>query len=642
MTEQTKNMAGPAAGGLCRGGWVKRLGESLAEVLGGIWQGGGWLRRFLIDPGPAKPFAEGQPVRLIVESDAADADWLRSLLLRLRPAYKQAIWMALAINALALLTAIFTMQVYDRVVAHAGYSTLTALVLGMLVVVVIDYAMRTGRALLLQRVGGRVEVEIARAVFNRLLRLPTVELEKRSPAYWQLTFRDIELVRSTCAGATAMLLIDLPFLLLSFGLVALIAWPVVPVVLVTTAAFVGLAWYSGRGAKQNNEREKQLIIQRDVAIAELSGARVALKALGAGDSATRRWEMHYAHWMRESLMRSQESDRYRDLANEMSTLNMVMTTSFGALAILNQLMSMGSLIAANILAGKLVAPFVQLVGQWRSWGQFLAAKRRLDELMSQPLERDSSAVTLLRPDGVLRMEGMNFAYPGSSALQIRQLSGQIGPHGMHAIVGANGSGKTTLLKLLRGLYTPSEGRVLVDGADIAQFAQKDLARWIAYLPQQVQLISGTVRDNIALSDSDATDQQIVRAATLACAHVFLVDLPDGYGTQVGEGGMRFSGGQRKRIAIAQVLMHDPAILLLDEPTSDLDRDAEQAFILTLRELAKDHTVVVVTHSPAILVHCNGIIVMDKGRIVSAGPASQILPRLGVPVVPVRQEVARAG
>lgn len=601
-------------------------GEKGAQSWQNAWQS---FQSFLRAPGPAAPSLGAAEAGSDVGDDLTGADWLRGLLLRMRPAYKQAIWMALAVNSLALLTAIFTMQVYDRVVAHAGYSTLAALVMGMLVVVALDYFLRTGRALLLQRVGGRIEVEIARAVFQRLLRLPALELEKRSPAYWQAMFRDIELLRSTCAGATAMLLIDLPFLLLSFALIAVIALPLLPVVFLTMTAFVALAWYSGRSARENNEREKERVINRDIAIAELSGARLALKALGASEAASVRWESHYALWMRESMLRSQESDRYRDMANELTTLNMVMTTTFGALAILSQLMSLGALIAANILAGKLVAPLVQLVGQWRSWGQFLAAKRRIDALMVIDLEREHTDVTLPRPKGVLRMEEVEFSYPESSAPQIHQVSGQIGPNGLHAIVGSNGSGKTTLLKLLRGLYLPSKGRIVLDGADLKQFSQKDLSRWIGYLPQQIHLVSGTVRDNLTLSSLDASDEQIVRATTLACAHGFLVDLPDGYGTQVGEGGMRFSGGQRKRIAIAQVLLHDPAILLLDEPTSDLDRDAEQAFIGTLRELARDHTVIVVTHSPAILAHCNGLIVMDKGRIVAAGPASQLLPSLGM-------------
>ena len=560
---------------------------------------------------------------------AARGEWLREELRQLRPAYRQAIGMALCINTLGLLTAIFSLQVYDRVVAHAGYNSLVAMVLGMVVVILIDYMLRTGRALLLQRMGGKIEVHVARAVFERLMRLPVVELERRSPSFWQGTFRDIEIVRSTCSGATAMLLIDLPFLLLSLGLIALIAWPVFPVSVAAIIAFMLLAWWSGRSVRDNAEREKQRVISRDVALAELASARIALKSLGAGEAAAARWEAQYAHWMAESLERSRESDRYRDIANSMTTINMVATTSFGALAILSQMMTMGALIAANILAGKLVAPLVQLVGQWRSWGHYLAARKRLDDLMMIPLEREQSGIDLPRPKGVMKLDTVEFAYPGSKANQVDKLAGQLGPNGLHAIIGANGSGKTTLLKLLRGLYAPQAGRVLLDDADLGQFSQRDLSRWIGYLPQHVQLISGTVRDNIALSDPGIDDERVLEAARIACAHDFIVDLPDGYATEMGEAGSRFSGGQRKRIAIAQALLHNPPVLLLDEPTSDLDRAAEQAFIASLKSLAADHTVIVVTHSPALLTQCNGILVMDKGRIAMAGPAAQVLPKLGL-------------
>lgn len=194
---------------------------------------------------------------------------------------------------------------------------------------------------------------------------------------------------------------------------------------------------------------------------------------------------------------------------------------------------------------------------------------------------------------------------------------------------------------MRGLYAPLDGRVLLDGADLAQFAHSDLSRWIGYLPQQVSLVSGTVRDNLLMAKFNATDEEILRATQLACAHDFLLDLPDGYGTQVAEGGSRFSGGQRKRIAIAQTLLNDPRILLLDEPTSDLDSAAEKAFVATLKELARDHTVVVVTHSPALLLQCNGIVVMDRGKVVAAGPAVQILPKLGLSPVLVDKELQHA-
>jgi ATP-binding cassette subfamily C protein LapB len=229
------------------------------------------------------------------------------------------------------------------------------------------------------------------------------------------------------------------------------------------------------------------------------------------------------------------------------------------------------------------------------------------------------------------LEGVTYKYPGSEHLQIQPLSGEIGPFGLHAIVGPNGSGKTTLLKIIRGLYPPADGRVMLDGADIHQFTQTELAKRMGYLSQTAQLLSQSVRDNIALSNPAASDELIIKAAQRACAHNFVIDLPDGYATHVGEGARRFSAGQTKRIAIAQALLNDPPVLLFDEPTGELDREAEVQFVQTLRELAKDHTVIVVSHSPYLLSHCQGVMVMNSGKLLAAGPAAQLLPKLGINV-----------
>jgi ATP-binding cassette subfamily C protein LapB len=590
-----------------------------------------WLWQFYNAPGPHEEKAHS----LAADAVPEHTDWLRELLLPLRPAYKQALWLAFFVNLIGLGTAVFTLQVYDRVVGHHAMSSLVALVLGMAIAIAFDHVLRSGRAQLLQRVGLRIEVEIARRAFNRMLALPGLVLENRPAAYWQTVFRDIELVRATCSGATALLLIELPFLILSLLLLAVIALPLLPVAIITISAFVALAWRSGQVTRHAAESEREKLVSRDVAIAELATARMMLKTNGAITSSTARWERNYASWMEEAVGRSREADHYRDLAHGMTTANTVVTTGFGALAILGNLMSMGSLIAANILAGRMVSPLVQLVGQWRVFGQFAAAKKRLDGLFALPIERLNTAVALPRPTGVLLMDAVTFRYPKCEHDQLQALSGQLGPNGLHAVVGANGSGKTTLLKILRGIYTPASGRVLIDGGDLLQFSQADLSRWIGYLPQQVQLLSGSVRDSISLADPSCSDDMIITAAKRACAHDFIVNLPDGYATELGEGGGRLSGGERKRIAIAQVMLNDPPVLLLDEPTADLDRDAEQIFIANLRELASDHTVLAVTHSPAVLMQCNGILVMDKGRLVAAGPAEQILPQLGIKVTASR-------
>jgi ATP-binding cassette subfamily C protein LapB len=297
--------------------------------------------------------------------------------------------------------------------------------------------------------------------------------------------------------------------------------------------------------------------------------------------------------------------------------------------ILSQNLTLGALIATNILTGRMVSPLVQLVSQWRMFGQFRSAKKRLDQLFQLPLDRESDAVELPPAQGVLRLDRVSFQYAGTEIQQVQGISGQIGPRGLHGVVGPNGSGKTTLLKLLRGLYVPSEGRVLLEDADLAQHSQRYLARQIGYLAQDAHLLSISVRDNIALGKPDATDEEIVRAAQLAGAHEFLIDSPDGYGTLIGPEGRRFSVGQSKRILIAQALVSQSPILLMDEPTSELDRETEMKLVSTLRELAQHKTIIVVSHSHQLLAYCHGLLVMKDGKLVAAGSASSILPKLGI-------------
>jgi len=556
-------------------------------------------------------------------------DWLRHILEPHRAAYKQTIWLALAINLMGLFAAIFSLQVYDRVVAHAGYATLFALVTGMVIVIAMDHVFRSGRAVVLQQVGAQIEVAIARGVFRRMMALPTPQLEKLPPSYWQAVYRDVEVVRGTFSGATAMLIIDLPFVVLSLVTVALIALPLLPVALVTIAAFVLLAWRSGEVTRDATESEREQLVHRDAAIAELASARLHLKALAADEPAAMRWDGRYAAWLDESLGRSREADHFRELAHGMTTANTVMVTTLGALFILGQHLTLGALIATNILTGRMVSPLVQLVSQWRMFGQFKSAKKRLDMLFSMPLDRESDAVALPDAQGVLRLDRASFQYAGTELQQVQSISGQIGPYGMHGVVGPNGSGKTTLLKLLRGLYAPTDGRVLLDEADLVQHSQRYLAQQIAYLAQDAHLLSISVRDNIALGKPDATDAEIVRAAQLAGAHEFLIDSPDGYGTLIGPEGRRFSVGQTKRILIAQALVSNAPVILLDEPTSELDHDTELKLIMSLRELAKRKTIVVVSHSHLMLAHCQGLMVMKDGKLIAAGAAASLLPKLGI-------------
>ncbi len=535
--------------------------------------------------------------------------------------------MSLFVNLLALAVPVFVLQVYDRVVFHGGLSTLQGLVVGMAGVLVFDFVLRQARARILQRVALRIDVEVGRALFEKVVALPLRILESRSAAHWQSLFRDVDVVRNTLSGASAVLLADLPFAVLFLGLVFVIAPAIAWILLVMLPIFVIVAWRSGRVMTEANQRERETSLSRDALISEMIAGRTTVKSLGLERAIRPVWEARHGENIERAITRGGKADVYANLGTTLTMLTTIALTTVGALAIMDQRLTIGGLIATNMLAGRLIGPLNQLVAQWRNYASFRQASDRLGELFSLPSERPDSAVKLERPTGELVVENLTFSFAEDAAPVVDRVSLKIGPNGVHALVGRNGSGKTTLLKLLQGLYAPSHGRVVLDGADIEQFTRGELTAWIGYVPQESVLFAGTVRDNIAHRRPEATDEQVLQAAKAAGVHQFIIDLPDGYATEIGEAGQRLSGGQRQRLAIARALVGDPAVLLLDEPSSNLDRQAEVQLRRTFEDLGRRCTVIVVTHSPILLTACQTLIALDRGRVALAGPAEEILPRL---------------
>jgi ATP-binding cassette subfamily C protein LapB len=264
---------------------------------------------------------------------------------------------------------------------------------------------------------------------------------------------------------------------------------------------------------------------------------------------------------------------------------------------------------------------------WRIYAGFGDAVGRLGQVFAMPSERQHSTIEMLRPAGRISLENVSYAYTPGMLPMVDKVTVTIQPQCMTALIGRNGSGKTTLLKLIQGLYVPTTGRVLLDGGDVTQFSRSQIADWIGYVPQECVLFTGNLRDNIAYRNPHALDEDIIAAAKAADAHDFIVDLPDGYGSDIGEAGLRLSAGQRQRVAIARALLGDPPVLLLDEPSSNLDRQSELELRRTLSRLALQRTVIIVTHSPVLLSACRDLVALDKGRIAVAGPAAEVLPRL---------------
>jgi len=535
--------------------------------------------------------------------------------------------MSLFVNALALAVPVFTMQVYDRVVFHAGISTLQGLVLGMVFVLIFDYVLRQSRSRIMQRVALRVDVMVGRQVFDKFMALPLKTLEAKPGAHWQSLFRDVDVVRNTLSGASAVLMADLPFAILFLGVVFVIAPAIAWVLLVLLPVFVVVAWRSGNVVADANREERDASQSRDALIAEMIAGRTTIKALALDRAIRPIWEERHAENIERSIARGGKADSYSNLGTTLTMLTTICLTAVGAIAIIDHRLTIGGLIATNMLSGRLIGPLNQLVNQWRTYSSFKQAVERLGQLFAEPGERLASEITMDRPQGEIAVENVTFAYAENAAPVLDNVSIRIAPGGVNALVGRNGSGKTTLLKILQGLYMPTSGRVLLDGADIGQFSRGELATWIGYVPQENVLFAGTFRDNIAHRMPDAPDEQIIRAAKAAGIHDFIIDQPDGYATEIGEAGQRLSGGQRQRISIARALVGQPPVLLLDEPSSSLDRQAEHDLRKTLDEIGRTCTVVVVTHSPILLAACRDLFALDRGRLALAGSAQEILPRL---------------
>lgn len=557
----------------------------------------------------------------------ANRSWLKPFLMPFKSVFREVVAMSFFVNLLALAVPVFTLQVYDRVVGSAGISTLQGLIVGMMLVLIFDFILRQSRARILQTVALRVDVELGRRLFRKLMRLPLQTLESRASAHWSSLFRDVDLVRNTLSGSSALLLADLPFAILFLILIFVIAAPVAWVLLVMLPVFMIVAWRSSSVMSEASGEERQSTQSRDSLVAEMIAGRTTIKALALDRSMEPVWEEKHAQNIENAIQRGTKTDGFANLGSSLSLMTSLALTTVGALAIIDQNLTIGALIATNMLSGRIMGPLNQLVSMWRTYSNFLQATDRLGAIFASEADRAVSEVSLEKPKGKISVEDVVFSYSEDLAPVVSNVTLEINPGGIHAMVGRNGSGKTTLLKIIQGLYIPSKGRVLMDGADMAQFTRSELADWLGYVPQESVLFAGTVRDNIASRMPAASDDAIIKAATEAGVHHFIIDLPDGYATDIGEAGSRLSGGQRQRIAVARALVGEPPVVLLDEPSSSLDRHAEHELKDTLVEIAKTRTVIIVSHSPTLLSACDFLYALDRGKLALAGPSSEILPRL---------------
>ncbi len=558
------------------------------------------------------------------------SEMFKEIALRQKQTIVYAAIAALSINTLALGTSFFSMQVYDRVIPTQGLSTLVALAIGVFIAIFLEFLLKLSRAYIVDGASANMDIEYAHDIFSRFLRI-RADVLPQSIGTLSGQLQSYATVRSFIASATLYLLIDFPFSLIFLAVIIMIAGLNIGLVILffmLLSAGVGVLFKRKiesltKNASMASHKKLGLLVE-SVENAE------NVKVTGAGWSLLSRWN----HLSEDAVFDEIQIRRYSDMATFMAgffqQLSYISVVALGAyLVSTTDQLTMGGLIATTILSGRVLSPISMLPNLLVQWGRTKISIEDLDNVYGLALDNEGIEKPL-NPEALqphFRCEHLKFAYGElSPVVNIEKMTIQSGEK--VAIVGTIGSGKSTLLKILAGMYPPTEGKVYLDHIEMQQISRNRLNELIAYLPQQVKLISGTLRDNLLLGLVGIHDERIMEAAAQTGLIHLINALPQGLDTPVPEGGESVSGGQKQMIVLTRMVLTEARALLLDEPTANMDEGTERQLIQTIQsKLTPQHTLVVVTHKPALLTLVDRVIVVNTQGIVLDGAKESVLKQL---------------
>lgn len=554
--------------------------------------------------------------------------WFWGTLADNTPLYRDVLLAAFMINLFAIALPLFTMNVYDRVVPNRAIETLWMLAIGLVIVLVADLVLRTMRGYFLDLASSRVDVRLSAYIMERVLGL-RMENRPLSAGSFASNLRSFETIRDFITSATVTAFIDLPFALIFLVVIGWIAWPLILPILFGILLVMAYALTVHSKMHELSETTYRASAMRNATLIESLVGLEAIKALGAESVMQRKWESSAAFLSRVGAqLRLLSSSTINGAMWAQQFVNVAVVVA-GVYLIADGKLTLGGLIACTMLASRAMAPIGQIAGLLTQYHNAATALKSLDDILQQPVERpvDSNFVTRQHFTGDIEFKDVDFNYPGQDFAALRNVSLKIRAGEHVAILGRVGSGKTTLEKLILGLYQPTSGAVLVDGADLRQLDPAELRRNIGYVPQDVMLFYGSLRDNLTISCPTADDAAVLRAAQVGGLLEFVNSHPRGFDMTVGERGESLSGGQRQAVAIARATLNDPPILLMDEPTGSMDHSSEEEIKQQLRSYAAGKTLLVVTHRTSLLDLVDRIIVIDAGKVVADGPKAQVVEAL---------------
>jgi ATP-binding cassette subfamily C protein LapB len=519
------------------------------------------------------------------------------------------------------------MTVYDRVVPNNAQASLIGLSIGLAVVLIFDFTLKLLRAYFVDVAGADIDRDIGDSVFARLLAI-RLELKKGSTGGLAGMMRELEQLRDFFASATMTAIVDVPFIILTMLLIWILGGVVVLVPAIMIPLVVIVAWVTHPAMERLSARAMGEGLLKQSVLVEAIGGLETVKTAGAAPLLTKRWGRAVQQHSDSSLRQRMIAAIGTTFATSSGTIAYAGITIVGVNLIAEREMTMGGLIACGILGGRAIAPLVQISQLLSRITSTRTAYRQINDMMEMPSEGPAGEPLLLsKPQGKIEFRNVAFRYPGQAERALDAVSFTINPGEHVALLGRVGSGKSTIAKLILGLYPQEDGLIMVDGSDIRQLDPTNLRGHIGATMQEAVLLTGSVRENIVLDRPGFGDEEMVRVAELSGTHQFMGQIANGYDLRLADRGEGLSGGQRQSISIARSLVGKPAIMIMDEPTSAMDAQTEQALLARLAEELKGRTLILITHRPPLLQLVQRIILLDRGKVVADGPRDAVLRQI---------------
>ena len=555
-----------------------------------------------------------------------DLGWFWGAVQKYRGVLLEVLLCSFVIQLFALATPMIFQTVIDKVLVHRGLSTLEVMVSGLALIAVFEAVLSGLRTYLFSHTSNRIDVELGARIFRHLLRLPLAYFEARRVGDSVARIRELETIRQFITSSSITLVLDLAFCAVFLGVMFIYSATLAFIVVAALPLYALLSLATTPAFRRRLDEKFRRGAENQAFLVESVTGVETIKAMAVEPQMQLRWEQQLAGYVGASFAASQVGNWATQAANLLNKGVGALTLFLGAGLVIANQMTVGELVAFNMLAAQVSGPVLRLVQVWQDFHQVRISVERLGDILNTPVEAHSASTDASNASltGAIEFDRVTFRYGLDAQPVLRDVSLRIPAGQVVGIVGPSGSGKSTIAKLAQRLYLPEAGRVMMDGTDAAVLDPSWLRRQIGVVLQENILFNRSVRENIALADPALPIEKVIAAAKLAGAHEFICKMPHGYDTQIGERGVSLSGGQRQRIAIARALVGNPRILIFDEATSALDYESESIIQNNMRDIVKGRTVLIIAHRLSTVRGADRILTIDNGTIVEDGRHEQLI------------------